>query len=205
MTRGVHCGRVQAPTKAAILAIDLGTSGPKVALVSTTGEILGSEFEETPLIVLPGGGAEQDPEGWWRAITTAARRLLARELLPPSAIADYLALVGDSADGIPGIPRWGAKSAAALLSRYGDLDSIPDDAKEWDVKVRGAATLAESLRDRREEARLYRTLATLRRDVPLAEGLDELRWLGADRELLEELCSELGETALLSRIAQFRS
>ena len=125
--------------------------------------------------------------------------------VPPSAIADYLALVGDSADGIPGIPRWGAKSAAALLSRYGDLDSIPDDAKEWDVKVRGAATLAESLRDRREEARLYRTLATLRRDVPLAEGLDELRWLGADRELLEELCSELGETALLSRIAQFRS
>ena len=71
----------------AILAIDLGTSGPKVALVSTAGEILGSEFEETPLILLPGGGAEQEPDAWWGAIVTAARRLLARELIPRSAIA----------------------------------------------------------------------------------------------------------------------
>ncbi len=71
----------------AILAIDLGTSGPKVALVTTAGEILGSEFEETPLILLPGGGAEQEPDAWWGAIVTAARRLLARELIPRSAIA----------------------------------------------------------------------------------------------------------------------
>ncbi len=125
--------------------------------------------------------------------------------VPPAAIPDYLALVGDSADGIVGIPRWGAKSAATLLSRYGDVDSIPDDAKEWDVKVRGAATLADSLRERRKEARLYRRLATLRRDVPLAESLEDLRWEGADRSALEELCAELGETALLERVPRFRA
>jgi 5'-3' exonuclease len=125
--------------------------------------------------------------------------------VPPSAIADYLALVGDSADGIPGIPRWGAKSAATLLSRYGDVDSIPDDGKTWDVKVRGAATLAESLRERRDEARLYKRLATLRRDVPLAETLEDLRWQGADRDALEALCAELGETALLDRVPRYRA
>jgi 5'-3' exonuclease len=101
--------------------------------------------------------------------------------VPPSSITDWLALVGDSSDGYPGIPRWGAKSAAAVLARYGHLESIPDHEREWGLVVRGASALGESLRDHREEAYLYRLLATLRTDAPLGETLDDLRWQGARR------------------------
>ena len=118
----------------------------------------------------------------------------------PESIPDYLALVGDAADGIPGIARWGAKSAAAVLGKLVHLEDIPDDHQHWGVKVRGAATLAQNLREHREEAMLYRTLATLRGDVPIAESLDELRWTGPDRPALESLCEELGERTLLDRI-----
>lgn len=111
--------------------------------------------------------------------------------VPPAAIPDYLALVGDAADGIPGIPRWGAKSAAAVLARWGSITAIPDDPKQWQVTVRGADALAASLRERREAAGLYRTLATLRSDVPLSESLDDLKWRGAYREEVEALCAEL--------------
>jgi 5'-3' exonuclease len=93
----------------------------------------------------------------------------------PRSIPDWLALVGDDADGIPGLPRWGARSAATVLARYGRLEAIPDHETEWEVEVRGAGALAASLRAGREEALLYRTLATLRTDVPLAEDLDALR------------------------------
>ncbi len=118
----------------------------------------------------------------------------------PESIPDYLALVGDAADGIPGIPRWGAKSSSAVLAEHVHLEEIPDDHADWKVKVRGAATLAENLRENRQDAMLYRTLATLRTDVPIAESLDELRWNGPDREELRALCGELGERDLLSRI-----
>jgi len=118
----------------------------------------------------------------------------------PESIPDYLALVGDAADGIPGIARWGAKSAAKVLGKLVHLENIPDDHQAWDVKVRGAATLAGNLREHREDAMLYRTLATLRTDVPIAESLNELRWTGPDRPALESLCEELGERALLDRI-----
>jgi 5'-3' exonuclease len=118
----------------------------------------------------------------------------------PESIPDYLALVGDAADGIPGIARWGAKSAAAVLGKLVHLEDIPDDHQHWGVKVRGAATLAQNLREHREEAMLYRTLATLRGDVPITESLDELRWTGPDRPALESLCEELGERTLLDRI-----
>lgn len=120
--------------------------------------------------------------------------------IAPTSIPDYLALVGDSADGIPGIPRWGAKSAATVLARYERIEAIPSNPEDWDVKVRGAASLARELDARREDAALYRTLATLRTDVPLGESLDDLRWEGPDRPALESLCGELGETALLDRI-----
>src|SRR5262245_24655925 len=93
----------------------------------------------------------------------------------PASMPDWLALVGDTADGYPGIPRWGAKSAAAVLAEYERLERIPDDAAAWTVKVRGAAALAQSLAERRAEALLYRQLATLREDAPLAETLDGLR------------------------------
>jgi 5'-3' exonuclease len=96
----------------------------------------------------------------------------------PPSIPDYLALVGDSADGYPGLPGWGAKSAATVLARYQHLESIPDAPAAWDVTVRGAARLAETLASRRDEALLYRTLATLRTDVPLPESLEDIRWRG---------------------------
>ncbi|MFT7581995.1 MAG: 5'-3' exonuclease, partial [Myxococcota bacterium] len=98
--------------------------------------------------------------------------------VPPLAIPDYLALVGDAADGIPGLARWGAKSTAQVLARYGSLAAIPDDAADWDIKVRGGAGLAKTLASQRQDAELYRTLATLRTDVPMVEAvsLDDLRW-----------------------------
>jgi 5'-3' exonuclease len=120
--------------------------------------------------------------------------------VPPASIPDWLALVGDAADGIPGVPGWGAKSASALLSRYGHLERIPDDEEDWEVKVRGANALARSLREHRPEARLYLELATLRTDVPLAEEREDLRWRGARREGLLPLCRELGETDLPDRV-----
>ena len=122
----------------------------------------------------------------------------------PASIVDWLALVGDSADGYPGVPRWGAKSAAAVLAVYGRIDAIPDDARWWRVPVRGAIALAESLRAHRTEAALYRTLATLRMDVPLAEEIDDLRWRGARRDELTALCREIGDEAFLERVTSWR-
>ena len=121
--------------------------------------------------------------------------------VPPAAIPDYLALVGDAADGIPGLPRWGARSAAAALTRYGSIDNIPDAAGDWDIKIRGSRNLADSLAARRAEARLYRTLATLRRDVPLPEtDPAQLRWPGPRQPDLDELCDALGIASLLDRL-----
>ena len=117
----------------------------------------------------------------------------------PASIPDYLALVGDAADGIPGIPRWGAKSVATMLSRYETIERIPPDPAEWDVKVRGAAAMSESLESRRDDAMLYKRLATLRLDVPIRETLDELRWRGARRDEYAALCDELGFGGLASR------
>ena len=112
--------------------------------------------------------------------------------VPPEAIPDYLALVGDSADGIPGVPRWGAKSASTLLARYGHIEAIPDSELVWDVKVRGAKSMANTLAEHRADAALYKELATLRLDVPLTESLDDLEWKGARRTAFSNLCDELG-------------
>lgn len=118
----------------------------------------------------------------------------------PASIPDWLALVGDDADGYPGVPRWGAKSAATLLARYGHLEAIPDDHAEWQVPVRGAAALAESLRNHREEVMLYRVLAVLRTDVPLAESTNDLEWRGAPREPLAAFSAELGAPTMVDRV-----
>ena len=118
----------------------------------------------------------------------------------PDSIPDWLALVGDDADGYPGLARWGAKSAASLLAHYEHLEAIPDDPGQWAVPVRGAAALAESLRTGRDEVMLYRTLARLRTDAPLPESIADLEWRGADRKTLEPLCLELGGTGILERV-----
>ncbi|HMJ16221.1 MAG TPA: 5'-3' exonuclease H3TH domain-containing protein [Polyangiaceae bacterium] len=114
--------------------------------------------------------------------------------VPPRAIPDLLALVGDTADGIPGIPHWGAKSAATLLDRFGSLEAIPTDPAAWGAPVRGAARLAESLALGREVLPLYKRLATLRTDVPLTESLDDLEWKGAPPDAIAPFCEEIGFT-----------
>ncbi len=124
--------------------------------------------------------------------------------VPPGSIPDWLALVGDSADGIPGLRGWGEKSAAVVLARYGKLEAIPDDPARWEVEVRGRERLAAVLREQREEAALYRRLATLRTDVPLVEGLADLEWRGARRRDLEALCREIGAGELLARVHRWR-
>lgn len=117
--------------------------------------------------------------------------------VPPRLIPDYLALVGDTADGIPGVPGWGEKSSAAVLSAYGSIDSIPPSHADWTVKVRGAQRLADNLHGLREEVRLFRVLATLRGDVPLGIGVDDLRWSGPDAEKLDELAVELDDPQII--------
>lgn len=124
--------------------------------------------------------------------------------VPPGSIPDWLALVGDTADGIPGIPRWGEKAATTLLARFGRIEDIPDDPARWGIPVRGAAALASGLAGLREEAALYKTLATLRRDVPLTETLDDLEWKGARREELQALCREIDDEEFPSRVPRFR-
>ncbi len=96
----------------------------------------------------------------------------------PASIPDYLALVGDSADGYPGLPGWGAKSSAAVLAKFLHLESIPTDYREWRVNAANASILASTLGREREHAMLFRTLATLRTDIALFDGVDELRWNG---------------------------
>jgi 5'-3' exonuclease len=127
-----------------------------------------------------------------RSIQLDAAGVLAKFGVEPASIPDWLALVGDAADGYPGIPRFGAKSAAAVLRRYGRIELVPDDGAAWDVAVRGRDALAQSLREHRREALLYRTLATLRTDVPLPEDLEAMRWRGVRADELAELCAEIG-------------
>jgi 5'-3' exonuclease len=98
--------------------------------------------------------------------------------VPPASIPDYLALVGDSADGYPGLPGWGAKSTAAVLARFHHIDAIPEDWRAWKVNVAGAGSLAATLNRDRDLAFLFRTLATLRTDIPLFDSVDALEWKG---------------------------
>lgn len=125
--------------------------------------------------------------------------VIARNGVPPSAIPDWLGLVGDSADGIPGLAGFGAKTAASLLSEYGSIEAIPDDPETWSVKVRGAARLGATLREERELALLYKRLAILRTDVPLTERVEGLAWRGAPRARYEALLTRLGGMTLRPR------
>jgi 5'-3' exonuclease len=124
-----------------------------------------------------------------KVIDEAAMRK--RRGVAPESIPDLLALVGDTADGIPGIPGFGEKSSATLLAHYKSIEAIPDEASSWAVKVAGAARLAPVLASRRDDALLYKRLATLVRDVPLAESMADLEYKGAPRPAFEALCEQL--------------
>lgn len=110
----------------------------------------------------------------------------------PVSIPDYLALVGDAADGIPGIPKWGAKSSGIILNRYQHLESIPGDASLWDVNVRSARVLSNNLLEFHEQVFLYRELATLRLDVPIEHSLEQVSWKGFLIDELTSACDEFG-------------
>ena len=116
----------------------------------------------------------------------------ARNGCDPTSIPDWLALVGDSADGIPGITGFGAKTAAKLLSVYGSIEAIPSNCDDWAVPIRGAPRLATTLKEHLDEARLYRVLATLATSVPLEENLEDLLWRGADPSLYQRISERLG-------------
>ena len=121
----------------------------------------------------------------------------------PASIPDYLALVGDSSDGFPGVPGWGEKAAALLLGRYHRLEAIPASSTAWDVSVRGAARLSAALEANRELALLFRRLATLRTDAPVFRNLDELRWQGPTPEF-EKVTERLGVPGLWERAHRLR-
>lgn len=130
--------------------------------------------------------------------------LRARRGVAPASIPDWLALVGDTADGIPGLPGFGEKAAAAVLARWERLEAIPADGAAWGVDVRGAAKLAATLHERRDDALLYRRLATLVDDVPLTETLEALEWRGAPRREFLRWCEEVGTTSLRERPRRWR-
>jgi 5'-3' exonuclease len=123
----------------------------------------------------------------------------------PESIPDWLGLMGDSADGIPGIPGFGAKSAAAVLAHYVRIENIPEDAAEWKVAVRGAKRLAANLAERREEALLYKRLATLAEDAPISRRLAELEWKGVPRGAFEDFCAEMNAERLRTRPRRWAS
>jgi 5'-3' exonuclease len=116
----------------------------------------------------------------------------------PQSIPDYLALVGDSADGYPGVAGWGAKAASAVLSQYPHLEDIPKDWQRWNASIRRARSLAESLFAAWDEALLFRTLATLRRDVLVFERVNDLRWAGPRPDFVST-CSRLSSSTLFDR------
>lgn len=140
-----------------------------------------------------------------RQLTIDEAGVVTRWGVPPTSIPDLLALVGDDADGFPGLPGFGSRTAAALLARYRSLEAIPDDAEAWAVSVRGAERLAATLRERRSDAFLFRRLATLRTDVPLAEhDPEDLRWRGASRGAWADFCARWELPSLADRPHRWR-
>ena len=125
--------------------------------------------------------------------------VVARFGVKPESIPDYLAVVGDSADGFPGVAGWGAKAAAAALSQYPHVENIPKDWRKWHPSIRRARVLAESLFNAWGDALLFRTLATLRLDVPVFDTVKDLRWRGP-RESFEEYCGRIKSAALQGRV-----
>lgn len=132
-------------------------------------------------------------------VTRNAVGVCAKFGVPPESIPDWLALVGDSSDGYPGLPGWGAKSAATVLKRYGHIEDIPARALDWDIRVAGAARLAATLAENRDLALLFRRLARLREDAPVFEDVEELRWTGPRPEF-KDWAGRLEADAYLERV-----
>jgi len=130
--------------------------------------------------------------------------VLAKFGVSPGSIPDYLAVLGDSADGFPGVPGWGVKAAALTFSQYPHLEDIPKDWREWHASIRKARVLSESLFNAWNDALLFRTLATLRLDVPVFDSVEDLRWKGP-RDNFEELCRKMKAPNLLRRVASASS
>ncbi len=136
----------------------------------------------------------------WKDVTLDQAGVIAKHGVEPESIPDLLALVGDTADGIPGLQGWGKSSAGKVLTQWKHIPAIPEDPAAWKVSVRGADKLAATLNAHRTEATLYTTLATLRLDCPIACDLEDLRWNGVDRPALEAICDELGLDVGLIRL-----
>ncbi len=125
--------------------------------------------------------------------------VIAKFGVPPESIPDYLGVVGDTADGFPGLPGWGAKSAAKILSRYGHIEAVPADVADWDgVDVRGAAKLATTLRENFDDALLFRRIATVDLDAPVSESVDDMVWKGPGAGF-DERCADLGAERVAAR------
>ena len=143
---------------------------------------------------------------WWdrrREIFLNEQGVVEKFGVDPESIPDYLALVGDSADGYPGVQGWGAKSTAAVLAKFKHIESIPKDPKELPLGLGRATTLIENLQNNYADALLFRELSTLRTDVPLKEKLDDLKWRGAYPKL-KKFCHELGDERIPERIPLWR-
>ena len=123
--------------------------------------------------------------------------------VPPESIPDFLALVGDSADGYPGIQGWGEKSTSTVLANYRHIESIPNDPAKLGLGLGRATTLLENLRNNYKDALLFRELSTLRRDVPIKENLADLKWRGATAKL-KKVCKELGSESIMERVKKWQ-
>jgi 5'-3' exonuclease len=135
-----------------------------------------------------------------RRITYDEAGVVAKFGVTPKSIPDYLALVGDSSDGYPGLAGWGARSSAAILARFGNLDAIPESPLEWNVPLRGASQLAAVLRDHKADAFLYRRLARLNTDAAITGTLEDLAWRGVPRLEFLAMCAELGIERVSERV-----
>ena len=172
-------------------------------LICTPDKDLGQSVRGTRVVQLdrrrpPGSKGDAAP-GPGTVIDEAA--VVKRFGVPPASVADWLALVGDSADGYPGLPGWGPRSASAVLARYGHLDAIPEQHWRWDVDVRGATSLAATLVAQKDLALLFRELATLRIDRSLLRSVDQLRWRGPTPEF-PTLCRRIDAVPLAERAAR---
>jgi 5'-3' exonuclease len=181
------------------------------ALASAAGKAAQDDRVERVLICTPDKDLSQCVVGT-RVVQLDRRREILRDEagvvakfgVKPQSIPDYLAVVGDSADGFPGLPGWGQKAAALTLSQYHHLEDIPKDWREWHPSIRKARLLSESLFNGWNDAQLFRTLATLRLDVPVFDTVEDLRWRGP-RPNFEEYCQRMKSPDLLRRATSARS